>query len=227
MAGSVNGTSLTLGLVGLAALAGASRRGGRGVPGRHGSRSARHPYRIIEVFSPSEWKNSRQIVNENPALLRLEVEGAQEQIRVTDLEQWMMDQREGEWTPRDLHRAVVSFSKWITSLSFPLPLYRGLRTASTNLRMSKAGEIVDYEHDHWTTDLEVARGFAYGTHPASIRGKPEVGVVLTGFRARPSRDTAYLLDYWLRFSDNPSYRVEPEYEYFSPDSDTLRILEQR
>ena len=201
--------------------------GGRGVLERHGSRSAWKPYRIIEVFRPSEWNDSVQLLNDNPVLLRVEVEGVQE-IRVTDLDQWRMDQLVDEWTPRDLHRAVVSFSKWIASLYFPLSLYRGLRTARTNIRMSKAGEPLDDEHDHWTTDLEVARGFAYGTHPeASMRSKPGTGVVLTGFRARPSRDTAYLLDYWLRFSDNPSYRVEPEYEYFSPDSDTLRILEQR
>ena len=216
----MNGAPLALGLAAFVALASGVRRGSR-------SKDERREYRVEFIFDPSGFSGSRELIKQDPVLLRVSVAGRSVNVRPSCVNYWLENQIVEEWTPKDLYRAVVSFSRWLESLSFPLTLYRGLRAQRALLRMPRHGEQVGETHEHWTTNLDTARQFASGVHPGGgRRAAGEVGVVLAGVRGRPVADISYLLDDWLRFTDNPSYAVTPEYEYGEPDPGTLVVLQQ-
>lgn len=190
----MNGSTLTLGLVGLAALAGASRRG---------SMNAGRPLRV--------WVVPREVLAEafredDGRLNVVRVAGlAGRGLRMLDVQDILRDRiedsgdEEGELDR--LHRELSEVASFFDGMTFPLTVYRGILLSGR----SQAKLLEEQVGEHWTPNRGIALRFARGEHDASERSrrKGDVPMLLTGQISSPGQ-----IDWRQTFSLYLGYSVE-------------------
>lgn len=203
-------THLALGTVAaLAGLAAASRRGSRAAGGRAGYSLVR--YGDLSVIQGDPDDLEEVLWRENPLLVSLRAQdsrGGQRELSIhwRDLDDAPQEiiLNLSDWSDEALRESVdearIHFTEWLTSLRFPLTVWRGVRL--NNLRDL---DLSLSEHHHWTQHPAVAQGFAGGWHDFATGGN--VGVVVSAQMAEPSlrkEDVVEMFDHFIRYSDGYS-----------------------
>jgi len=100
-------------------------------------------------------------------------------------EHWALTPYEKEELSSMLHPALLDAAGFFNALSFPLPVYRGLRNdgrdiRGADIRLQDAGK-------HWTPNRVIAQRFASGRHYAAAQAQGDriTSAVLAGVIASP------------------------------------------
>jgi len=177
----MNGVLPTLALVGLAAAGGlASRRGSL----------------AVRCATLAEIKRAIREENEDFLLVHSHYAYGQPGVTLRHLYHWVPRwERVSDMNPTWIHNATRALCDFLDSMPFPLVIYRGL--------LRDKGSTVRFQGLHWTPDLDIALGFANGTHdsqtdvgfdvaeqqartvPASAIAEVKEGIVLTGLLHNP------------------------------------------
>jgi hypothetical protein len=233
---------LAIGAVG--ALAGLAALGSR-----RGSRQRRVGWSIDHVADLSAYASWRQIVDEGVVLVAgyASYAGGIREFEIA-ADDWGLEQfREfaSTWIWDEIHAGgteasylarlqgqLEDFRAWLEALRYPLTVYRGIRLGAHDDLQLGVDDDAEVYHDHWSTSLPVARGFASGAHRDASSGR--VGVVLSGVVELPDvGDIGHTLGDFLRFTagfDAPGpddqVAVRGQWEIGPVNEKTIKVQER-
>jgi len=141
----VNGVLPALGLLGAVALAGTAAR--------RGSRTVRR-VTLADLQRAIDAEDEGFLLFQNPHDSRFKVELGDV---YTHVPRWSrVSEMQATWVLAATH----ALQDFLDAMTFPLVVYRGL--------LRDAGSTVRFQGEHWTTDSNVARAFADGTHENQV-----------------------------------------------------------
>ena len=194
----MNGRDLTLGLVAGLAVAGLARsRGSRSVP-----LVAPVDLETLKAIYLS-WRDGSGGFEKDACVFRVNggpvLPFGQMSLAISDNCTWhdLLGSARGSEEPGELtryeqeelktrlHRALLDAADFFNALSFPLPVYRGLRNDGRDAR--GAGIRLQDAGKHWTPNRVIAQRFASGQHNAAAQAQGDriTSAVLAGVIASP------------------------------------------